>query len=97
MNFTLVELQRIKLEPGEVLTVKLYGDDYEQEEVATLKEHLKTIFPNNVVAMFVLPNGNDIQMEAVKGSEIKENTELGCSTDKFCVNCSCGKKEAAEG
>lgn len=72
MNFTLAELTRIKLEPGEVLSVKLYGDDYEQDNVADLQAKLQSLFPDNKIMMFILPNGNDLQMEV-----IKPNMEIG--------------------
>ena len=75
MNFTLAELTRIKLEPGEVLSVKLYGDDYDETIVSGLQDSLQKNFPNNKVMIFALPPGNDLQMEAVSGS-LRDN-EIG--------------------
>lgn len=108
MNFTLAELTRIKLEPGEVLSVKLFGDDYEIENVEGLKKQLQSLFPNNKIIMFMLPNGNDLQMEIVSGSlEDNKSKELDklvdtlnndCSSPKsYCNDCSCGKKASIEG
>lgn len=108
MNFTLVELSRIKLEPGEVLSVKLYGDDYDDENVEGLKAHLQSLFPNNKVLMFVLPVNHDLQMEAISANvENKVNTELTDLVEKlnsspcaepasYCNDCSCGKKQRFE-
>lgn len=95
MNFTLVELTKIQLAPDEVLAVKLYGDDYDSETIGQLRDQLKAVFPNNRIMMFTLPNGTDIQMEAIKGSEVPDKT-ASCSTTNYCSDCSCGKKEAAE-
>lgn len=77
MNFTLVELSKISLAPGEVLTVKLYGDDYEPEMVDQLQNQLKSLFPKNKIMMFVLPVGHDLQMEKISDTlEDSENKEL---------------------
>lgn len=100
MNFTLAELTKISLEPGEVLAVKLYGDDYDEEHVAQLRAHLKSLFPQNNVLMFVLPNGTDLQMEKISAKlEDKENSAVkDCSQPtSYCNDCSCGKKERIEG
>jgi hypothetical protein len=112
MNFTLVELTRLKLEPDEVLSVKFYGDDYDVESIESLKKNLQSLFPNNKVMVFMLPNGTDLQMEAIKGSvENKLNTPVGeltnlpefgqnlndCSAPaNYCNSCTCGKKEMIE-
>lgn len=107
MNFTLAELTLIKLEPGDVLAVKLYGDDYDQESVASLQDHMRQTFPNNKVMMFVLPNGNDLQMEKINANlENKENSQLNDLVDglnkdcskptSYCNDCACGKKEIIE-
>lgn len=99
MNFTLAELTRIKLEPGEVLAVKLYGDDYDEANVHALQNQLKTLFPNNKIMVFMLPNGSDLQIEAIKGSMelapeekelIKQNKELvdALNTPAPVANCS---------
>lgn len=77
MNFTLVELTRINLMPGEVLSVKLYGDDYEDMDLAGLQKSLESMFPNNKVMMFVLPAGKDLQMEVISGNlENKPDMDL---------------------
>jgi len=77
-NFTLAELTRLELKPGEVLAVKLYGDDYEDSDINGLQESLKNLFPNNKIMMFVLPTGKDLQMEVISGNlENSSNKELG--------------------
>lgn len=77
MVLTMVELSRIKLEPNEVLSVKLFGDDYEPEDVEGLKAQLSGLFPNNKVMMFVLPAGKDLQMEAISANlEDKKNSVI---------------------
>lgn len=77
MNFTLAELTKIDLLPGDILAVKLYGDDYEETDLDGLREHLQKTFPNNKVAMFVLPNGKDLQFEKLSGNlENKGNSAL---------------------
>lgn len=107
MNFTLAELSVIKLEPGDVLSVKLYGDDYDEVDLKGLQNQLQTTFPNNKVMMFVLPNGNDLQMEKISANlENKDNSELtnlvdSLNTDcskptSYCNDCACGKKGMIE-
>lgn len=87
MIFHEVELQRIKLEPGEVLSVKVTADDLDDEALSMLRAQLTQLFPINQVMVFAMPPGSDIQFQAIQGA--KE----GCEP-RFCVDCNCGKAEA---
>lgn len=76
MNFTLAELTKLTLEPGEILAVKLYGDDYDEDSVVALQSNFKSLFPNNKVMIFVLPVGHDLQMEKLSATmDISELTQ----------------------
>lgn len=87
-------LTRVKLEPGEVLFVKLsVSDDIGQSELSALGDELRRIFPNNKVVVMALPAGDKIELTSVKDS-----SSLSSCADpvRYCSNCSCGKKEALE-
>ena len=85
IGFDVAELSVIRLKPGDVLSVKLTGDDLSIDNMDSLRDHLKKVFPDNKVLVFQMPNGSDIQFEAIR----QENTS-------YCNDCNCGKKESAE-
>jgi hypothetical protein len=69
--FKWAELTKIKLEPGDVLSVKLFHDETVEDEAAkadmhSLKRMLDSVFPNNKVIVFALPPASDILFEVVK-------------------------------
>ena len=64
-KFNEIELQKINLGPNDVLSVKLVGDDFDVDTMNDLKEHIKSIFPNNRVMVFCMPTGSDIQFQAI--------------------------------
>ena len=80
LKFNVVELQKINLKFGDVLSVKLVGDDFDEYTTQSLQEHLKSIFPENKIMVFTMPTGSDIVFEAV-------------TKDGYCTGCDCGKKE----
>lgn len=94
IGFDVAELQVIKLEEGDVLSVKLVGDFDEPDQVMeSLQAHLAPIFPKNKVMVFTMPSGSDIVFEA-----IKQPPKGDCSDPvSYCQDCNCGKKEQVEG
>lgn len=86
IGFDVAELQVISLKPGDILSAKLIGDEYDVDTMASLREHLKRVFPNNEVMVFAMPNGSDIQFQAIKPEEPKG----------YCNDCDCGKREQGE-
>ncbi len=92
-TFKEVELIRIKLEPGEVLAVKIFSDDADSEYLDAFRKSIQGFFPNNNVLLFLFSREDNMTMEAIKPIEQVRN----CSTTSYCLDCNCGKKEAAEG
>lgn len=93
LKFDVVELQKIKLEPGDVLSVKLIGDDMGPEDMDSLRAFLNQVFKDNKVLLFTMPRKSDIVFEAIQQPQAAE----GCSTTNYCNDCNCGKKEQALG
>lgn len=84
LQFDVVELQKINLVPGEVLAVKLIGDDFDADTMQSLKEHLEMVFTKNKIMVFTMPKNSDIVFEAINSSPAN-----------VCSDCDCGKKENA--
>lgn len=84
IGFDVAELQVIKLAPGDVLSVKLVGDNFDQETMESLQDHLKQVFKDNRIMVFTMPNNSDIVFEAIKPV---------APAPSYCDNCNCGKKE----
>lgn len=83
--FNTVELQKINLSPGDVLSAKLIGDEFDVETMESLKSHLTQVFPDNKIMVFAMTKNSDIVLEVVK------------KQSGYCSDCTCGKKESVEG
>lgn len=83
LSFDIAELQVVSLKPGDVLSAKLIGDNYDVDTMQSLREHLKKVFPDNEVMVFSMPSGDDIQFQAIRPEEPKG----------YCDGCDCGKRE----
>lgn len=89
-----VKLTRIKLEPGEVLSVRIYSDSVDEMGLAMLKRQLTSIFPDNRIMLFSMPTGDRLEIEAITptGPEVSS-----CALPtSYCSDCHCGKKERIE-
>lgn len=84
VKFDVAQLQTINLQPGDVLAVKLIGDDFDVDTMASLRDSLTQVFTKNKVMIFTMPKDSDIQFAAIKETPAS-----------YCSDCSCGKKEAA--
>jgi len=73
IGFDIAELQVLRLEAGDVLSVKLIGDDFDQATAESLQQHLAKLFPNNKVSIFTMPNGSDILFQAIKQPQPEGN------------------------
>lgn len=82
VKFDVVELQKIHLKFGDVLSVKLVGDNFDQSTMESLRESIKVVFPENKIMIFTMPTGTDILFEAVTKEPVS-----------YCADCNCGKKE----
>lgn len=83
VKFDTVEISKINLKPGDVLSVKLVGDDFDVDTMESLKSHLQSVFTENKIMVFTMPKGSDIVFEAVTNEP----------TPNYCIDCNCGKKE----
>lgn len=85
IKFDVVELQKINLKHGDVLSVKLVSNEFDDNTMLSLREHLQSVFPDNKIMIFTMPKGSDIVFEAVTKNPVN-----------YCADCTCGKKEANE-
>lgn len=89
IKFNEVEVQKLNLQPGEVLIIKVKTEFIDNSQMTTLGQGMRKIFPNNkVIVLSVEPEGS-IDLTIAKGSEYPET--------QFCTDCNCGKKAAYEG
>lgn len=94
MDITLkeVEVNKISLKPGDVLVVKMKGEDFDTYHLQGFGENLRQLFPNNKVVVLGMDEGHSIEFEAI--NKDLANSAVGCNTDLgYCNDCSCGKKE----
>lgn len=79
------EVQKLKLQPGEVLVVKLKGD-FSMADTDSLQKGFQSLIPNNKVAILTVPEEAGIELTTLEGSKYPS----------YCGDCGCGKKEVAE-
>lgn len=84
-----VEVQKLNLQPGEVLVVKVRSDEIDQSDIQQLSVGLKDIFKNNKVVVLAVGSEGSIDLTVAKPAEYPEVN--------YCTDCSCGKKAAYEG
>lgn len=81
-----VQVQKLNLQPGEVLVVQLKGDDFTEYDAASLRMGFESLIPNNKVAILTVPEQASIELTTLEGSKYPS----------YCGDCGCGKKEVAE-
>ncbi len=89
IKFNEVDVQKLNLQPGEVLVIKVKSDDFDQASMQHLGQGMRAIFPNNKVLVLGVEKEGSIDLTIAKGSEYPETN--------YCNDCSCGKKAAYEG
>lgn len=93
-----IEISKVKLEPGQILVVKVYSDDTSQYDLASLKNQLKIYFPFNKIMLFALPIDGRIEMDVLETARSPLISSSSCAEPtSYCNDCSCGKKERIEG
>ena len=94
MELTLkeVEVAKLDLQPGQILAVTVKSPELISDDLASLQRKFSSVFPNNRVMIFGL--GED---DSVKFSVLTEVKAEPAKTPSYCTDCSCGKKEQAEG
>lgn len=104
--FNEVEINKINLQSGDVLLLKVKGPDFQNDEVCkSLQKSFKDIFPNNKIGVLYLEeNSIDISVISQEHAELIQKRsdaidspqEKACNTENYCVDCNCGKKIKAE-
>lgn len=80
-----VEVTKLNLQPGDVLTVTVKTDSYGEDNLSSFKDGLKKFFPNNPIAIIALSSNDEVLFSVT--SQPQSN---------YCTDCNCGKKEQAE-
>jgi hypothetical protein len=62
----LMEITKINLAPGDVLSVIVYSNDVDVYTLDILKAHMKKIFPDNKIMLFSMPIGDKIDISVIK-------------------------------
>lgn len=89
IKFNEVDVQRLNLQPKEVLVVRVKSDDISQYAIEQLGTQLRSIFTNNKVVVLAVGLEDSIDLTIAKETEYPEVN--------FCSDCACGKKDAYEG
>lgn len=102
-NLLEVEINKISLQPGDVLLAKCKGPDFEDQETCeALKHSLQSVFPNNKIGVLFM-QGNEIDFSVITQEtaqaleKASKPEESSCNAQNYCVDCNCGKKALAEG
>jgi len=88
IKFNEVDVQKLNLQPGEVLVVKVRSDKIDAASISHLSTGLKDIFKNNKVVVLAVGEEGSIDLTVAKQAEYPEVS--------YCQDCSCGKKAAYE-
>jgi hypothetical protein len=94
IGFDVVEVQRLSLQPDDVLMVTVKNDELSQASVDALRKQLQLIFQNNKVFVFAMGTNDDVQLSIVSEAQLPV---ASCDPVGYCSDCSCGKKEQATG
>jgi hypothetical protein len=91
-----VKLTRIKLEPGEVLAVRIYSNSVDADSLAMLRYQLTSVFPSNKILLFAMPQNDNMTLDVIS-TAAEEIVENSCAAPtSYCNDCRCGKKERIE-
>lgn len=92
-----VEVTKLNLQPGETLVVSIKSDWVGQTELNSIKEGFNKRFPNNSVLVLGFGMDDSVKFTSIAALETKTQSSVGCGTQSYCSDCSCGKKEMANG
>lgn len=87
-----VEVAKLNLLPGDVLFVTIKSDEIEKTMLDELGKNFSKVFPNNQVSLLGMSSDDEVKFSVITALQ-----ESGCGTQSYCTDCSCGKKEQAEG
>lgn len=80
-----IEVQKINLQPGDVLMVTVQHEDADEESLYALKNTLTGLFPNNKIMLFSMSSEGYVKFTVA--SQTQKN---------YCDDCNCGKKQEWE-
>ena len=80
-----IEVQKLNLQPNDVLMVTVQHKDADEESLIALKNTLLGIFPNNKIMLFSLASEGYVKFSVV-----------GQTQKNYCDDCDCGKKQEWE-
>lgn len=91
ITFKEVEVQKLNLQPGEVLIVQLRGEEFtnSEPEMDTLKRGFQGVFPNNRIILLAMPADHNIDLTVASESEYP--------TCDGCTECHCDNEQETEG
>lgn len=96
ITFTIAEISKLNLQPGDTLSVKIISDEIDENDSESLREKFKSLFPNNKIFCLTVPRGSDIQLEVITADTepVPAAPAKDCSVPtNYCNDCACGKKE----
>lgn len=96
LTFKAIELTKIDLQPGDTLAVTVKSDDMDGDSIQGLKAGLQAQFPNNKILIFGIGLNDSLNFTALSEGKLENKENKACSPASYCVDCSCGKKEAHE-
>jgi hypothetical protein len=96
IGLTEVEILRVNPQPGEVLVFKLKGEGFEDSDAHNMGSQLRLLFPKNKVICMTLPPEHEVELTVVQNQGNVESTSDCSEPEKYCNDCSCGKKERIE-
>lgn len=82
-----IEVQKINLQPGDVLMVTVQHEDVNEEALYALKNTLTGIFPDNKIMLFSMSSEGYVKFTVASQSQPQKN---------YCEDCDCGKKQEWE-
>lgn len=91
-----LDFLRLNPAPGEVLLFVLKSEEADQNTLNGFGAGLRSIFPNNKVAVIGLGVDDKVELTTVKASDILPEVKDCSQPTSYCDNCSCGKKERVE-
>jgi hypothetical protein len=90
MEFTEAQVAKLNLQPGEILVVTIKSHDVDTSVLESFKKTIQKFFDKNQVLIFACAPEEEINFSTIAESSV------GCGTQSYCGDCSCGKKEQYE-
>lgn len=96
VKLTQIDVQKVTLNPGDVLMVTVKNDELSPQALHALREKFRHVFPVNEIFIFGMGSDGDVKFAVV--SQPETSYASGCNTSPvgYCSDCNCGKKEKAE-